>query len=270
MMLRHLDHLSSDTAKQPNAEARERDTLPRTFSKGSARMTLHRLLPFVIMLLPLLSTGPANAQPANPPAGDYIYEGGAGSLRIKSDGHFDISTIGANAHSCALEGTIVRGKAKLEHGDCVVSFSFKGGNVEVGNNGSQACRENCGMRASFAGTYIKPTPACTAKAVATARRTFKRQYDTKDYVAAQATLAPVLGDCDKTIDWITKGWILNDLALAQLRGGDRTACLKTLQPLAEGADKTDDGIKGSYPPADAEVFLPVVRAARTNLKLCRG
>lgn len=126
------------------------------------------------------------------------------------------------------------------------------------------------MRASFSGTYIKPAPACTDKAVANSRRTFKRQYDAKDYAAAQTTLAPVLGGCDRTIDWITKGWIRNDLALAQMRGGDRAACLKTLQPLIEDAAMTDDEIKSSYPPSDAEIFLPVVRAARTNLKLCRG
>jgi hypothetical protein len=52
--------------------------------------------------------------------------------------------------------------------------------------------------------------------------------------------------------------------------GDRAACLKTLQPLAEDAALSDDGVKENYPPADAEIYLPVVRATRTNLKLCRG
>lgn len=233
-------------------------------------MKLHRLQPLVPTFALALGAALASAQPATPPAGDYIYEGGGGSLRVKPNGHFDISTVGANAHTCALDGNIVRGKSKIDDTACVVSFTLKGGNVEVGTNGSDDCRQSCGMRASFEGTYIKPAPACADKAVAATRRNFKRQYDARDYAAAQATLAPVLGDCGKTIDWITQGWIRNDLALAQLRGGDRAACLKTLAPLADDAAKTDDGIKESYPPADAEIFLPVVRATRTNLRLCRA
>jgi len=43
-----------------------------------------------------------------------------------------------------------------------------------------------------------------------------------------------------------------------------------LQPLAEHTAQTDDDIKGMYPPFQADIFLPVVRATRTNLKLCRG
>lgn len=234
--------------------------------KGFAPMRLQRILPFVL----LFGAGIASAQLATPPAGEYIYEGGGGSLRVKPDGHFDITTIGSNAHTCALDGTIVRGKAKIDDTRCVVNFILKAGTVEVGTNGSDECRQSCGMRASFEGTYTKPSPACTDNAVAASRKTFKHLYDAKDYAAAQTTLAPVLGDCGKTLDWITKGWIRNDLALSQWRGGDRAACLKTLQPLADDAAKTDDGIKESYPPADADIFLPVVRATRTNLKLCRG
>jgi len=88
--------------------------------------------------------------------------------------------------------------------------------------------------------------------------------------AALTTLAPVLTECDKTLDWISKGWMRNDLALTQYKLGDRAACLQTLAPLAESAGKSDEKIQEEYPPADAEIYLPVVRATRTNLKLCRG
>jgi hypothetical protein len=229
-------------------------------------MKLKSILPFAL----LAGAGLAAAQTATPPAGDYIYERGSGSLRVKPDGHFDITTIGANAHTCALDGTIVRGKAKLDDSACVVNFAVNADKVQVTTNGADQCRDNCGARAGFEGTYTRPIPACTDKAVANSRKTFKRQYDAKDYAAAQTILAPVLSDCDKTLDWITKAWLRNDLALTQFKLNDRAACLKTLQPLAEDADRTDDGIKDNYPPADAEIFLPVVRATRTNLKLCRG
>jgi hypothetical protein len=238
--------------------------------KGFAPMKSQRILPFVPMFLLLFGAGIASAQLATPPAGDYIYEGGTGSLRVKPNGHFDISTIGSSGHTCTLDGTIVLGNAKLDGSSCVVNFTPKGGAVEVGTNGSDNCRGFCGIRASFDGTYLKPSPACTDKAVAASRKTFKRQYDAKDYAAAQTTLAPVLSECDKTIDWFAKGRIRNDLALTQFKLGDRAACLQTLQPLAEHTAQTDDDIKAMYPPFQADIFLPVVRATRTNLKLCRG
>lgn len=230
------------------------------------KSALHFVLPIAL----LLCAGLAGAQTATPPAGEYIYEGGSGALRVKPDGRFDITTIGANAHTCALDGAIVRGKAKLGDSGCVVNFATSADKVQVSTNGAEQCRENCGMRAGFEGTYTRPTPACTDKAVSNSRKSFKRQYDAKDYAIALATLSPVLSECDKTLDWITKGWMRNDIALTQFKLNDRAGCLKTLQPLAEDAARTDDGIKDNYPPADAEIFLPVVRATRTNLKLCRG
>jgi len=115
------------------------------------------------VLLPLallLGTGVAAAQASgNPPAGDYIYEGGSGSLHIKPGGRFDITTIGTNAHTCALDGTIVRGKAKLDDTGCVVSFSAEADKLQVRTNGSDQCRGYCGMRAAFEGTYIRPIPS---------------------------------------------------------------------------------------------------------------
>lgn len=218
----------------------------------------------------LLAATFASAQTATPPAGEYIYEGGAGTLTVKAGGRFDIGTVGANAHTCTLDGIIVQGKAKLADSPCVVTFAPSATQVVVGTNNSDQCRDQCGARAAFDGTYIKPSAACTTKAVAATRKTFKRQYDAKDYATAQTMLAPVLADCDKTLHWVDKGWIRNDLALAQLRSGDSAACRKTLQPLAEDAAKTDNAVKEDYPPADGEIYLPVVRAARTNLKLCKG
>ena len=233
-------------------------------------MKAARHLPSVVVLLLAASLAGAQPAPSSPPAGEYIYEGGNGALRIKPGGHFDITTIGANAHTCALDGTIAQGQAKLADSSCVVSFTVEGGTVRVGTNGADQCRDNCGARAGFEGVYTRPSPACTDKAVAASRQGFKRRYDSGDYPAALSMLAPVLSECDKTLDWISKGWMRNDLALTQFKLHDRAACLRTLAPLAESADKTDDAIKEEYPPADAEIYLPVVRATRTNLRLCRG
>lgn len=229
-------------------------------------MKLNRAIAAALLSHALL----AAAQPATPAAGEYIYEGGAGTLTVDAKGRFKINTVGSNRHVCEVEGTIVNGKSKLDDSTCVVSFTAGAGQIVVATNDERQCRDNCGMRAGYEGNYIKPTPACTTAGVAASRKAFKRQYDAKDYAAAQATLAPVLAQCDKTLAWITRDWLRNDLALAQFRSGDRAACLKTLQPLAKDAAKTDEDVKGDYPPSDGEMYLSVVRAARTNLKLCRS
>jgi hypothetical protein len=152
---------------------------------------------------------------------------------------------------------------------CAVDFTPAGQRVGVDTATAEACRDFCGMRAWFGGDYLRPTPGCTDRAIATTRRHFKRAYDAKDYRLALTTLAPVLQDCDEVLTGVTKGWIRNDLALAQLRSGDAAACRQTLAPLAEEAGRTDEQLRENYPPVDADVVLPMLKAARTNLRLCR-
>ena len=84
-----------------------------------------------------------------------------------------------------------------------------------------------------------------------------------------ATLAPLLSQCQRTLDWLSEPWLRNDLALAQLRAGDAAACRATLAPLAADAARSDEAIRNDYPPSDADAYLSVLKATRTNLKLCR-
>ena len=216
-----------------------------------------------------LLAGTAAAQSTAPAPGVYVYEGGAGTLEIRPDGRFKIDTVGANFHTCNLEGRIAQGRGQVSQSACVLSFRPGKDGLTVGTNQSDQCQESCGMRATFVGEYIRPAPACVPTTVSATRKAFKRQYDAKQYAQAQATLAPVLAECEKTLSWLDKGWIRNDLALAQVRAGDKAACLKTLAPLADDAAASDKDIQEGYPPSDADAWLRVVRATRTNLKLCR-
>ncbi len=47
------------------------------------------------------------------------------------------------------------------------------------------------------------------------------------------------------------------------------ACRATLAPLAADAARSDEAIRNDYPPSDADAYLSVLKATRTNLKLCR-
>lgn len=230
-------------------------------------MTIKRFL-FIFALL--LDGGTVMAQNVNPPAGQYVFERGNGTLTVKPDGAFDLDTIGTNAHICELSGRITGGIAQLEGGACRVSFATRGDTVVIATNGADQCRDNCGARATFEGTYTRLSAACTNEAVKESRRRFKEQYDAKRYRTALETLSAVLATCENVLDWRTVGRIRNDVAVTQFNLGDKAGCLQTLQPLAKDAAMTDAEIKESFPPADAYDHIPIAKATRFNLELCRN
>ncbi len=208
--------------------------------------------------------------------GIYITEGGWGDLTIKQgkDGmlSFTIFALGGNAHMCSLEGVIRNGSATLtESGEaCVIRFDPKGAAIKVSSETYEPCHYYCGMRAYFEGEYFKPAPACLPRAIRKSRRDFKVLYDRKAYAEAVALLEPVLTECAKTMTWLDRGWIQNDLALAYHRMKRDDICLSLLKGFEADAAKTDEQIREEYPPADADTYWPILNAARTNLKLCRG
>jgi len=231
----------------------------------------------IALVLGFAAVCAAAAEPALQP-GDYLTESGWGTLIIKRGNggtlNFQLEAMGGNAHSCGLDGEIRNGRATLEGMDkdkpCVVTFTVKGDGIAVDSVDAQICRYYCGMRAAFEGLYMKAAPGCAPAAMRATRKEFKALYDRKDYAAARAKLEPAFNNCTKTLDWLETSWIRNDLAITQYRLGDNAGCLRTLEPLAKDAAKSDRQIQADFPPTDADNWLPVVKAARTNLKLCGG
>lgn len=224
---------------------------------------------------------PAQAELINTPSGNYIMEGGAGSLDIRAmhalgNEMFSIESVGANGHTCSVGGQIRNGKAVLteaasESGKpCTIVFRSKGNDsIDVSSPSEDACRYYCGARASFTALYIRPAPGCSPKEQRKTRNDFKRLYDKRDYAAAQATLEPLLKTCSRILSRADEGWIRNDLALTQYKQGNNAGCLRTLQPMADLIRDVEQEVI-VFAPADAPVYDPIVKASRTNLKLCRG
>ena len=226
----------------------------------------------------LIFTPAVMAQSTSFEPGTYIAENGWGTLTIKPTRvnlqSFEISTIGSNAHTCTLEGDIRNGKAKINSGmqdqACIVAFVQKGEAINVDSQTMEACRIFCGARAGFANLYFKPSATCTLLAQTQTRKKFKSLYDKKAYAEARATLEPLLSECGKLLHWLGKAWIRNDLAITMHKLGDLSACRAMLQPLAADAALTDDELRSNYPPTDAEIYLPAIKATRTNLRLCKA
>ena len=226
----------------------------------------------------LLLSSPTSAQRASSSlrAGDYVTEGAWGnlSLRLGNDRSmlFTIEAVGGNMHVCSLEGEVVAGIATLEGTDdktpCLVSFVQNGEGVNVTARVADACRDYCGARAHFEGLYLRPSATCTKPTVAAARRSFKQLYDNRQYAEARAKLEPVLTLCSRTLHRAEEGRVRNDLAVTMHKLSDFSGCQLVLQPLAEDAKLTDAEFREGNPPSDADMMLPIVRAARTNLRLC--
>jgi hypothetical protein len=209
-------------------------------------------------------------------SGEYVTEAGWGSLTLgvasRGSQSFSIQAIGANAHTCDLDGSLSNGKATLEGFDakssCVVTIQRTGGGFKV--EGTPDCRAYCGARAGFDGEYLKPAPGCAPKEMTATRNRFQKLYDAKRPAEARAALEPLLANCARTTSEYESASIRNDLAVTFHKLKDFAACRAVLEPLAEEARMSDEQIRDGYPPADAEARISLAKSIRTNLKLCKS
>lgn len=216
------------------------------------------------------------ALPADPPAvkpGEYVYERGAGTLTIKAGNGkqtFAIDTVGANAHTCDLTGTIAGLEGRTDGDDAVAPCVFRitplPGAVSIAAETDDACRAYCGARAAFEGKYSRPAPQCTATAVAATRATFKRLYVAKKFEKARAALEPLLR-CEDFVDRFSSAWIRNDVAVTRHALHDDAGCREVLEPLRDLADDDDPG---AGEPAFKDELTRIASATRFNLHLCGG
>ena len=230
------------------------------------------------VLLTGLCTAAALAQsPPNP--GQYATKGGWGNLYIEGrEGvmHFKLETDNLNS-GCTMEGQVQgsTGTAKLDEAVCKLSLQQRGQDIEV-KSMTESCRDACGQNGSFEDTYTRLPSVCEDARLAAARNTFQRQYDQKKYDAARKTLAPVVQQClspngqNGKVSFEEEGRIRNDYALVLYKLGDRSACQTVLAPYANDAKQSDEKLsaENSWAPAFERAYLPILKAARTNLRLC--
>ncbi|WP_225977113.1 hypothetical protein [Paracidovorax avenae] len=207
--------------------------------------------------------------------GEYMTERGWGRLLIQSEkGEVTFSLESTTGDSlCTLDGTIDgdQGIARQDGGrsSCVVGFGHSAQGIDVKAATLAECRDFCGFNGSFAGRYVRVKEGCGRDEVDRTRATFQRLYDRRNFKAALAILSPVLENCSVTLDWEDEGAIRNDLAITQYSNGLHAQCLATLARYAGDAAKDDDAAADGWAPALAERYLDIVRAARTNIGLCR-
>ena len=210
--------------------------------------------------------------------GEYVSAGGWGVLTLRSEADkrllFELETVGANGHTCSLDGEIRNGRTIVsdtpEPAACVVRFVANGSAIDVSTNDAESCRSFCGARAGFVGRYLRPLPGCDSLSRGATGAEFKRLYDGGAYREAQQQASRLLERCVPTMNWTEHARLMNDLAITQHHLGLNDACVRTLQPLASDAAASDEALMNRLPPADYESYQPIVQATRTNLRLCQG
>lgn len=228
------------------------------------------------------SLGWATAGTAQPLApGTYLTEGGWGRLTLTERAGqlaMVLRTTGPNGHGCGLQGPVdAQGLARIAPDPgmpaCVVQLrpTARPGELEVSPGDADACRAYCGARAGgFDGLYRQPVPGCSPAERQRTRQAFQKLYDAAEFERATLTLGSLLARCAAVLPALEAAWLRNDLALAQDKAGRREACAQTLAPLRAQAARTDAELREELPPSDAQAWLRVMRATRTNLARCAG
>lgn len=232
-------------------------------------------LPRLLLLGLVLTLTRVHAAPLQP--GEYVAEGGWARLVVAAEGAaglpFTLFSTGPNGHSCDLAGDIAHGSSRLEVKGmpvCLVKFTAGPGRIDVAAETQEACRVYCGARAGFAAAYLRVADECRQAAREATRKAFKQLYDSKAYAEALARLQPLLTTCADAMDELETGWLRNDIAVTQHKLRQFAACRASLAPLAKDAGRTDEAIREDLLPVDALNVLPLMRATRTNLRLCQA
>jgi hypothetical protein len=218
---------------------------------------------------------PAPSRGGSPETGEYATDHGWGRLLISRQGSgstsFSIETTTGES-ICRLGGQVVDSSGVVIEGNdrtsCAIRFSESESGIAISTTTPDECRSLCGDNAGFEGVYRRVGRGCHSDEIESTRREFKLLYDQKKYQSALAMLTPVLDNCAALLDWEEAGRIRNDIALTQHKVGLDASCLKTLEPYAEDARKEDDEAANGWPPALSDRYLAVIKAARTNIRLC--
>ena len=223
--------------------------------------------------LPLATSGDSAPEVPGFQPGEYVTEAGWGRLLVTQGPDkrqsFAIQSI-TGEDFCDLKGEMSNGKgvARDDTASCSVSFAGKAGAIDISASTPEECKRFCGQSGGFEGTYLKVAKGCGQDDIAQTRRTFKRLYQQKLYQPALSELSPVIENCSSTLAWEEEGDIRNDLAIAQYKNGLHAQCLATLAKYADDAKLDDGEVADTWPPALADRYKTIVRAARTNIGLC--
>ncbi|SFP23210.1 hypothetical protein [Ralstonia sp. NFACC01] len=235
-------------------------------------MTRGMWMRHTLMIAGLLASAWAMAAGPAVESGEYVYILGgsaSGTMTVKGSS-FNITTIGGNCHTCAIEGTF-RGRVGVDKDESTCRIAVSGNKDALKLDSSataEACRGFCGMRAMFDGDYRRAPAACTDRQRQARIGQAHKQYAAKDYDAARTTLRSLLSECDLFMDWIERDKARSDLAVTEYHRGDNAQCLAVLSETIAVKAQKDASL--FLPPCDADNYASTSKAILYNQGLCKA
>ena len=212
--------------------------------------------------------------------GQYVRDGGSGSLTVRKGKQnrlvFEIFSIGSNCHSCEVSGVISGNVGHADNGPdskCQISFSASHPVLSIKPTTEEECRNFCGARAGFDGTYRMPPSACTFGGRKAQKDQFIHLYRARRFDQASDALQNLIAKCRSFMSWIEIDQIRNDLALAQYHNREPQQCLATLNDtLAAKVKDEEELMYGNgdvfLPPCDFDNYIEVAKSTWFNKALC--
>ncbi|MBE0316658.1 hypothetical protein [Xanthomonas citri] len=215
------------------------------------------------------------AMAAGPTPGEYGTKQGWGSLQVSDKGgarHFEMLAVGANGHTCSLEGTLRGDTAEVSDASdtpCKLAFKPVAGGFSIAALTPDSCRDYCGMRASFEGDYLKLPAGCTSAASSRRREAYLRDYRGKRYSEALAGMQAFAGECGEFLNWLDRDRFANDRALTLLRLNRPQECLAALDQTMAGRSRDEASFQAEMD-KDSTMLPPIAKSTWFNRKLCEA
>lgn len=221
-----------------------------------------------LVLACLAAATSAHAQIA---VGQYSTKGGEFSLQI-TPGAFEISGVGEDGASCTIDGTRKGATGRASDGakTCVVKFTARADGVEVKAQTPGICARFCGTQATIEGHYLKPPAGCTEKERDRTGKAVEAATKARDDGRVEALLSKQLEVCAGFLPWLEGVAARTALGAAQLRQGRKADCLKSLAPLTEDADASEEKLGEKYSDFDLYRYKDALKDLRETLKQCRA
>lgn len=230
---------------------------------------------FFILALVFLASR-ADSAPLAPKPGTYLraHESGALTIQRTEEGKltFELLSIGGNGHICSFSGFIQGSTGTVDdepESSCQISLVQDGTTLAVyplNKESEDACRERCGMRASFEGNYRIPSALCSKAGQQARRGEFSGHYNAHRYAQAEKLLDDLLARCSDFMHEVEIDRIRNDIALSQFHQGRHSQCLATLSATRAGQVKNQDEL--GLPPLDFDIYIATAKSTWFNQALC--
>ncbi|HHJ1707128.1 TPA: hypothetical protein ACQGU1_005975 [Pseudomonas aeruginosa] len=196
-----------------------------------------------------------------------VGDGGVFNVFLDKNGNkiFRVSTLGSNGHSCSLGGKvdgsriIVEGPSYADR--CDVDVKNNAGEIELSRGQeSLGCRDYCGTRAGFYGSYKLAYSLCafssSRKRLSIIESALSSGGKDKGYLLSKE----LYEKCSQFIEPLPRMGLINKISALNLERGGKKACRKM-----QGDVGFFDSIRPEYLPQDERAMYEILRNEHAKL-----